>query len=919
MVEDVRSLASRLNGPVILSLALALIVGLAVALPVVAQTGNPMTPGIKISEVQTRGDGGAGDEFVEIRNTSTTGSIDISGYKLQGCSSGSGAPTNMLATVPANTTLAANQTYLFASSGFNAVGVTPDQTTSIGITDFASNNASGVRIVDASDAVLDGVGSSGTGTGGATSQCREGTGTLTSTATADVSIERQPPDETNPDAPGVNANDTNNNANDFAPNTPSDPQNSDGGGNGGGGEQPGETEIHDIQGDEQRSEMEGEEVENVEGVITAFRDNGIFIQDDTPDEDNNTSEGIFVFTGSNSNPDRTFDETQRVLVDGTVTEFRPGCDGTSDGCEPSDGGFDNLSITEIVTTISGVTRPALPTTPNGVIEPTIIGAGGRQPPTETIENDTNENVEDPDDNEFDPDPEDATPAPGEGDGIDFFESLEGMFVRVNTPVAVGPSERRGFGEIPVLADNGAASAEDRTLRGGITISPNDEEPGSQEPEDFNPERIIFDDEVLKDNNNTNDPQTQEVNVGDTFPQGLQGVIDYSFGNFKAQLTTAPGQKTPSALAEEQAGEPENNELAVAEYSLENLSPEEDETTFENAANEIVMNLQSPDLIGLTEVQDNDGDTNSEITDANATAQRLIETIEAGGGPTYQYRDVDPQDDMDGGEPGGNIRVGFLFREDRGLEFVDRGNAGPTDATKVKDRRNKPPQLSLSPGRVQPNDPAFLDSRKPLAGEFRYNGQKLFVIQNHFVSKGEDSPLFGRFQPPKLRSEPQRIDQAQVVRDFVNKILAADRNASVIVMGDLNEFEFRRPLNILEGEGRTGLTNLIESVPRNDRYTFVFDGNSQNLDHMLISRGLRDENEGAPADFDIVHTSAEFAERDSDHDPIVGFFDLGGRGGNNNGGNGNQNNCDKIEDPVKKNRCRTERDDRPEAPGNERVG
>ena len=62
--------------------------------------------------------------------------------------------------------------------------------------------------------------------------------------------------------------------------------------------------------------------------------------------------------------------------------------------------------------------------------------------------------------------------------------------------------------------------------------------------------------------------------------------------------------------------------------------------------------------------------------------------------------------------------------------------------------------------------AFTASRKPLAGEFTYNGRKLFVVGNHFNSKGGDEPLFGRFQPPALVTEAQRVQQANLVADFV---------------------------------------------------------------------------------------------------------------------------------------------------------
>ncbi|MGH8010820.1 MAG: endonuclease/exonuclease/phosphatase family protein, partial [Candidatus Binatia bacterium] len=178
-----------------------------------------------------------------------------------------------------------------------------------------------------------------------------------------------------------------------------------------------------------------------------------------------------------------------------------------------------------------------------------------------------------------------------------------------------------------------------------------------------------------------------------------------------------------------------------------------------------------------------------------------------------------------------------------------------------------PQLSFSPGRIDPTSSAFINSRKPLAAEFLFNGQTLFVIANHFNSKGGDNPLFGRFQPPVLTSEVQRLQQAQIVNDFVDAILAADSQANVIVLGDLNDFTFSPPLATLKGGV---LTNLIETLPENEQYTFIFEGNSQVLDHVLISDNLRDT--ASPA-LDIVHFNTEFADAVSDHDPAVARFTL----------------------------------------------
>src|SRR5262249_37706541 len=128
-------------------------------------------------------------------------------------------------------------------------------------------------------------------------------------------------------------------------------------------------------------------------------------------------------------------------------------------------------------------------------------------------------------------------------------------------------------------------------------------------------------------------------------------------------------------------------------------------------------------------------------------------------------------------------------------------------------------------------------------------------------KGGDDPLMGRYQPPTAVTEAQRHQQAQIVHDFVAQILAADPNANVIVDGDLNDYEFSDTLSIL----KTGeLTDLIETLPVDERYSYRFEGNSEALDHVLIGGGLL----GRAHDFDVVHVNSEFADQASDHDPSV---------------------------------------------------
>ena len=139
---------------------------------------------------------------------------------------------------------------------------------------------------------------------------------------------------------------------------------------------------------------------------------------------------------------------------------------------------------------------------------------------------------------------------------------------------------------------------------------------------------------------------------------------------------------------------------------------------------------------------------------------------------------------------------------------------------------------------------------------------MFVIANHFNSKGGDQPLFGRFQPPTRSSEEQRHAQAMVVRTFVNKILAINPLANIVILGDINDFEFSGTADILVGEG--WIVDLPRLLPPAERYTYVFDGNSQVLDHILVALPTA----LAGFDHDIVHMNAEYADQASDHDPQI---------------------------------------------------
>jgi predicted extracellular nuclease len=588
------------------------------------------------------------------------------------------------------------------------------------------------------------------------------------------------------------------------------------------------TQIGQVQGAAHISPYADQAVK-VEGIVTARRTaggRGIWIQDPTADASNATSEGVFVFT--NATP--TAQIGSLVQVVGTVGEFRPGADP------------DNLTITQIASSNANITTLS---TGNPPPASTVLGLGGRMPPTEVIDDDGAGNVETG--GVFDP----------SGDAIDFYESLEGMTLQVNDGSVVGPT--RSFGEITLLPDGGVWSTGLRTPRGGILLG------GYADP---NPERITVDDEILRDLAPPPRPPKAmpDMNVGDELTSSVVGPLDYSFSNYKIQATTTPTFAS-GGLVRETTDAPTAEQVSFGTFNVENLAGTDPQAKYDHLASLIVDHLRAPDILGIEEVQDNDGvagGTDSMVVDASVAWTRLIAAIQTAGGPSYQYRQIDPVDDQDGGAPGGNIRIGFLFRTDRGVSFVDRPGGSPTTETTVGGKKHKP-ELSASPGRIGTQSTAFVDTRKSLAAEFDVSGKTVFAIVNHFSSKGDDQPLFGPAQPPTRISEVARHGQAQVVNDFVDAILARDDQATIVVLGDINDFEFSETTSILEGGV---LTSLVKTLPPNERYSYVFEGNSQVLDQILLSDRLL-QLPYRPA-YDVVHLNSEFADaiQASDHEPSV---------------------------------------------------
>jgi predicted extracellular nuclease len=564
----------------------------------------------------------------------------------------------------------------------------------------------------------------------------------------------------------------------------------------------------------------GQEV-RVRGVVTGVARREIYLQDPVGDGDPSTSDAIMLRT-------RTLLDAARgdeVRVTGIVTEFVPGGPRSA-----------NLSVTRIEASAIQILRRG-----RLLVRPVILGQGERLPPARFVispdELPVNLQVkEEVERNRFDPD----------SDAIDFFESLEGMLVTVRRPVAVSATQTfsREQSEVVTLPDGGTPVGNPRRTRaGGILLQSGRHNLGSQ-----NPERI----QIQLDAALFPGP-IPLIRVGDSLAD-VTGVMRYDFGSYEvaavAQFDVLPRGLQPDTTP--LVGT--TNAVTVASYNVFNLSPTAaDSTQRRLLASQIVEALRSPDIIALQEIQDESGEVDDATTSAGGTLAALGHAIVVAGGPRYASFDVAPADSRPGGVPGGNIRNAFLYNPQR---------------IRLLSYRSLTPGVLAAAGARDTH--AFQDARDPLEGVFEFRGRPLRVVNNHLTSRFGSTSAFGAIQPFVQAGEPERAAQVRALHDYAVHLFAADPAARLAVVGDMNTFEFSDELaEMLPGSPPT-LHPLLPLVAPEDRYSYNYQGNSQVLDHVFVSRALR-----RGAELDLVHLNTDFPALPgvtaSDHDPLVARF------------------------------------------------
>jgi len=410
----------------------------------------------------------------------------------------------------------------------------------------------------------------------------------------------------------------------------------------------------------------------------------------------------------------------------------------------------------------------------------------------------------------------------------YYEPLEGQLVSVTEPaVAVAPTSK--YGEyVLVRAEHGVK----RVLRGqetGLFIT-------------------VDDGAMTRHDDSTTLPYT--IRTGDGVGH-LVGPLAFTFDNYKIEPLEPPATIPVIEGPIPQLEQPGSDQFSVATFNVENFFDNQDphlpsdppkptRSEYERKRDQVVETIVAlgvPTVIGLQEVE------NIGVLEDVAAQPGLAE---------YGYQTA-----LIEGPSSRDIDVGFLVRGDRAtLE-----GAGQYQAP--EGLFSRPPLMITVTVHHRPE--------RAGAGSHSAGDVTVYAIANHFISKSGGEAL----------TEPRRVLEAQWNAHLVDQILAADQDAYVVVLGDLNDYYDSAPLRALtEGDAPGGqLVNVADALSPQERYSYIFQGVSQLLDHILVTPALA----ARQVRVEALHINADYPPPDlddptprhcSDHDPVVAVFEVG---------------------------------------------
>lgn len=610
------------------------------------------------------------------------------------------------------------------------------------------------------------------------------------------------------------------------------------------------TAIHDIQGPGASSPIVGASVTTT-GIVTGIKtgsSGGFFIQepDANVDADPATSEGIFVFTGASVPAAAVIGAL--VQVTATVVEFVPSAD-------PLQPPLTELSSATVVQLSTGNPLPAA------------------IPLTATF-----------------PDPTGV---------FDQLERVEGMRVSMAS-MTVGGATSGSVNEPNATATSngvffGTVTGVTRAFREAGIQAPDPPPSGSIPPIprwDTNPELIRVD----------SDGQTGGIAINvsaSAVVTGLIGPLDYAFRRYTilpdpASPPSVSGGMTPTAVAA-----PMSDEVTIASYNLERFFDDVNDpaigepvlttTAYQNRLAKASLGirdfLRTPDIVGIVEIEN--------LSTLQALATKINADAVANSQPNPMYVAYL----IEGNDIGG-IDVGFLVKTAIVFGTTPRVTVNGGVAIQELDASLfTNPDTSTETLHDRP--PLRLDATVNFASGATFPVQ---VIVNHLRSlNGVDDNGAGSngWATAGARVRAKRLAQVVDLANLVQTRQTNNPNERIALVGDFNFFEVNDgfvdsmstllgapvPDNqtVVPGDGvdlvTPDLTLLLDSLLQ--RYSFVFDGNAQSLDHAIVNAALiaatsarRVEHARINADFpEFSRNGTTSVERLADHDPLVMYLKL----------------------------------------------
>ncbi|MEL6547860.1 MAG: hypothetical protein AAFQ82_24755, partial [Myxococcota bacterium] len=229
----------------------------------------------------------------------------------------------------------------------------------------------------------------------------------------------------------------------------------------------------------------------------------------------------------------------------------------------------------------------------------------------------------------------------------------------------------------------------------------------------------------------------------------------------------------------------------------------------------------PSAIVWQEMQKDDGTELTSTMTADKTYNAVLDPVRERTGKDYQFRYLMEHWTRSGGQPGGNIHLGFAW--------------DPEVLTPISD----PIALGM-------DSPALHETRKPLAMAFRHRntGEPLVLVDVHNTSLRYTRSPIAQSNPGEDPRGALRVEQNRTINAFLDTLDEA--GIAYQVSGDFNDTEFSESIQTYAQAGRS----IVEPSNEHEQADYNHRGVAQNLSHLVTSK----------ADENRVTTMASFDEQ-----------------------------------------------------------